>query len=198
MTKEEFKKKWENYWYHHKFGTWVAIFLVACVIYTVVEISTRTPKDMVITYMGTYADYIGIAEEIQKNFNDDIKDINSDGKKHIAVTEILTANNHFEGDMAFWQRADISFINGESYLYFVDEGIYHILKNRNCLGKIETKEGKVEFVDVTENELFNKYLYGDTKLYLCVRKNVGTNAKKEIKLMEENSRKVLEKILENN
>lgn len=198
MTKEEFKKKWENYWYHHKFGTWVAIFVAACIIYTAVEVATRTEKDMVITYMGTYADYVGIAEKIEKNFYDDIKDINKDGIKHVAVTEVLTANHHFEGDMAFWQKADINFLNAESYLYFVDEDIYSVLKNRNCLGKIETKEGKVQFIDVTENELFKDHIYQDTKLYLCVRKNVGTNADEKIKLMEENSRKVLEKILENN
>ena len=81
MTKKEFKLKWENYWYHYKWHTWVAIFVIVLIFYTVFEFTQTAKKDVTITYMGSYADYEGIALSIEENFHDVIEDVDKDGKK---------------------------------------------------------------------------------------------------------------------
>jgi len=198
MTKEEFKKKWENYWYHYKSRTWVIIFVIAALCYTVFEFVSTKVDDIVITYIGKYANYAGIAEEIETNFGDVLEDVSGNKTIKVSAANILATSNAFEGDMVFWQRIDINFLNGQSYLYFVDEPIYKYLSGRNLLGKIKTAEGEVDFIDVTENEYFSKYVYNNEKLYLCVRGEFAETPDKKIVMLEENSKKVLKKILENN
>ena len=198
MTKEEFKEKWENYWYHHKFGTWVGIIVFVFLAFTAFEYFTKKEPDMIITYLGTYGDSQKIAEEIENSFSNVIDDINNDGEKCVSADKIITNPQNFQGDLAFWQSVNINISTGESYLYFVDERIYEMLKVKEVTDLINTKDGAVEFVDVTESKYFKKCRGEDHKLYLVVRKDYGANITKKAKLMENNSKKVLEKILENN
>lgn len=196
MNNNDFKKKWENYWYHYKARTWVIVFVVLALLYTVFEYTTTDRNDLNITYIGKYADYKGIAKELEKNYNALIEDVDKNGELTVGAYSLLVTSEHVEGDAAFWQRVDINFLNGESYLYFVDKSVYEHLKKRNSIGKIKTSEGNTLFLDVSDNEYFKPYIKNGEPLYLCVRNSSLSEKDGKVYKMEQNSRKILEKILE--
>lgn len=198
MTKKEFKKKWENYWYHYKTRTWVIIFVIIALCYTVYEYAATDTNDMTITYIGKFVDYKAIAAQMEADYKNILEDADGNGIIEIGTADILASSEHFEGDMLFWQRIDINVLNGRSYIYLVDEPVYEYLVPRRLLGKIQTPEGMVDYIDVTENEYFSEYISGEDRLYLCVRGEFEEVPDKEIVTMDSNSKKVLEKILEKN
>lgn len=197
MEKSEFKKKWENYWYHYKARTWVIVFVIALLGYTVFEVISTSKSDITLTYIGKFADYAGIESEIEESFKNDIEDIDKDGKIKAYVTEILATSEHFEGDMMFWQRIDVSLLNGESYIYLVDQTVYDYLKERNSLGKLVINGEEKDYIDVTENKYFKKYIFDDEKLFLCVRKEFSQTPSDKVILNENNSKKIIEIICKN-
>ncbi len=197
MDKAEFKRKWENYWYHYKSRTWVIIIAIALLGYTVFEVVSTNKSDITLTYIGKYADYAGIEREIETSFKDYIEDVDGDGKIKAYVTEILATSEHFQGDMMFWQRIDVSLVNGESYIYLVDEAVYNYLKERNSLTKINVNGEEKDYIDVTENKYFKKYIYNNEKLFLCVRKNFSDKPAEKVILNENISKKIIEIICKN-
>lgn len=198
MTSKEFKKKWENYWYHHKFGTWVGIIIVFALIMTGVEISRNIKCDTTVTYLGMYADYAVLSDELEEHFSDVIEDVDKNGDINVNSRNITPTSQPLEGDLVFWQQIDLDFVGGDSYLYFVDETVYNQLKDRGLLGEIQTSDGPSYYIDITENECFKDLIYSDERLYLCVRKGFENEENESVLKTKEIGEKILEKILENN
>lgn len=198
MTKEEFREKWDNYWYHYKARTWICIFAIFLIVYTIFDFSTRQVSDFDITYIGDYMDYEGLATEITENYAELIGDINGDGKFKAEVNAVYTTEGlEPEKDMNFWQRIDVDLLNGESYIYLVDEDIFPKLQERGAVGVIKTKDGYTTHIDISENEKLKKFLPKDKKVFLCVREKLQGNTDEKIKATEEKSLLLIEKILEN-
>ena len=197
MTKEEFNEKWDNYWYHYKWHTLGTIFIVFCLVFTIFEYFGRKPSDFDITYIGDYMNYEGLAADITENYSELIGDINGDGVFKAEINAIYTNENiAHDSNLEFWQRIDMDLINGESYIYLVDEHLLKSFMERGANGVIKTKDGYVPYIDVTENPYLKKYLPGDKKVFLCVRKYFEYDAGEKIKKVEEKSLEFLEKILE--
>ena len=170
MTKEEFNEKWENYWYHYKWHTLIALFVVFCIIFTVTDHLTRKANDFEITYIGDYIDYEGLAGAVTEKYGDIIGDINGDGIVKTEVNNIYTAKNiAYDSDINLWQRVDMDIINGQSYIYLVDEHLLSAFMERGANGVIKTKDGYEPYIEITDNEFFKPYLPKDKKVYLLVR-----------------------------
>ena len=45
MTKNEFNEKWDNYWYHYKWHTFIGIFVIICILVTINDFATRRNTD---------------------------------------------------------------------------------------------------------------------------------------------------------
>lgn len=197
MTKNEFNEKWENYWYHYKWHTLAGIFVAICLIFTISDFATRDKIDLDLTYIGDYMDYEGLSTALATEYDDVITDFNNDGKIKVEVNAIYpTGNIAQESDLNFWQRIDIDLINGESYIYLVDEHLLESFVERGANGVIKTKDGYLPYIDISENEFFKPYLSKDKKVYLCVRKYFSQQTDEKIKTVEEASLRLIEKILE--
>lgn len=197
MNKNEFNEKWENYWYHYKWHTLIGIFVLICAIVTVNDFATRRNTDFDLTYIGDYMEYEGLAAAIAKDYEDIIGDFNGDGEVKVEVNPIYTSENiAHDSDLNFWQRIEIDIVNGESYIYLVDE---HLLKSfiaKGFNGVIKTKDGYLPYIDVSENEFLKPYLPKDKKVYMCVRKYFQQQTDEKTKNVEEKSLELMEKILE--
>lgn len=197
MTKEAFNEKWENYWYHYKWHTLIGIFVAICLIFTVSDYASRNSIDFKMTYIGDYMDYEGLAAAIEENYRDVITDKNDDGKLKVAINNIYTAENvAHDSDLNMWQRVDIDIVNGQSYIYLVDEHILETFVGRGANGVIKTKEGYKPYIDVSENEFLKPYLPKDKKVYLLVRQKFQGKIDKDIEKTEAESNLLIEKILE--
>ena len=199
MTREERREKWENYWYHYKWHTILAIFVTVCALYTVFDYTTRQSSDFDLTYIGDYMNYEGLSEALVANYPDIITDANGDGKIKVEVNAIYTSENiAYDSDLNFWQRIDIDLVNGESYIYLVDEHLLDAFIKRGANGVIKTADGYVNHIDVSENKFLKEFLPKDRKVFMCVRKYFADGADEKTNLLEERSLKLIEKILENN
>ena len=142
-------------------------------------------------------DYEGLSEAISTEYKDLIGDKNNDGKIKVEVNAIYTSENiSHDSDLNFWQRIDIDLVNGESFIYLIDEHLLSSFVERGSNGVIKTKDGYLPYIDITENEFFKPYLPKDKKVYLCVRQYFAQNNDKKIKDVEEKSLLLIEKILE--
>lgn len=197
MTKEEFNEKWENYWYHYKWHTLIALFVAFCIIFTVTDHLTRKANDFEITYIGDYMDYEGLAGAVTEKYGDIIGDINGDGVVKTEVNNIYTAENiAYDSDINLWQRVDMDIINGQSYIYLVDEHLLSSFIGRGANGVIKTKDGYEPYIEITDNEFFKPYLPKDKKVYLLVRQKFQGKIDESIEKIEDASTLLLEKILE--
>ncbi|MBE7029327.1 MAG: hypothetical protein IKZ35_03430 [Clostridia bacterium] len=196
MTSNERREKWENYWYHYKWHTWLGIFAVFCVVFTIFEFTTHKKIDFNITYIGDYMNGEGLAKMLETEYSDVIGDINNDGLIRVEVNNIYTRENvEAKGDLQFWQRVDMDLVNAESYIYLVDEHILEQFISRGANGVIKTDKGYKPYIDVTENEILKPYLPKDKRVYLCVRKYFENNNDEMIKRVEEKSLELIEKIM---
>lgn len=199
MTKENFNEKWENYWYHYKWHTIGLIFVLICLAYTVFDFATRQSSDFDLTYIGDYMNYEGLSEALCQRYPDIIGDVNGDGKIKAEVNAIYTNKNiAHDSDLNFWQRIDIDLVNGDSYIYLVDEHLSESFMKRGANGVIKTKDGFVPYVDVSENKFLKEFLPKDKKVYMFVRKYFQDGTDERTRSLEERSLKLIEKILENN
>ncbi len=197
MTREEFNEKWENYWYHYKWHTLLGIFVAFCLIFTVADHITRKASDFDITYIGDYMDYEGLSAAITRDCGDLIGDINNDGVIKTEINNIYTTENlASDSDINLWQRVDMDIINGQSYIYLVDEHLLNAFMERGANGVIKTKNGYEPYIDITDNEFFKPYLPKDKRVYLLVRQKFQGKIDEGIKKVEDASLLLIEKILE--
>lgn len=88
MAKTEFGKKIENYWYHYKWHTLIALFFIIVLTVNLVQCATRVTADSTILYGGPR----GFNEDESREINDAFsslldKDLNGDGK---TVAELIS------------------------------------------------------------------------------------------------------------
>lgn len=189
-----FREKWENYWYHYKWQTWLGIFLVFLVVFTIGDIKSKNVSDFYITYIGDYMDYEGLSAKISENYSEIIGDENNDGKITGTVKNIYTNPKvPYDRDLDFWNRIDIDIVNGESYIYLIDDYILDAFLKRGVNGVIKTNDGYSSYIDISEHEFFKEYLPKDRKVYLLVRKQFEKPDEK-VKKAEDKSIIILEEI----
>ncbi len=194
---KEFNEKWENYWYHYKWHTLLGIFIAFCLIFTVADFVTRNSNDFKMTYIGDYMDYEGLSAAMTEHYGEVIGDINNDGKIKIAINNIYTSENiAHDSDLNMWQRVDLDIVNGQSYIYIVDEHLLEAFIARGANGVIKTKSGYEPYIEITDNEFFKPYLARDKKVYLLVRQKFQGKIDKDIEKIENASLLFIEKILE--
>ena len=85
MTKEQFTKKWENYWYYHKLHTVIAVFVLIMIVVLVQQCASRVNPDMtvmVITKNVNLSD--GDITKIDNILQKYTADVNHNGQKNVS------------------------------------------------------------------------------------------------------------------
>jgi hypothetical protein len=83
--------KWlDNYWYHYKWQTLIAVFFIVFAVVAVGQMITKTDEDVVILYAGPFEPTPNQAREISNALQTVMSsDFNGDGEKNAQVMNIL-------------------------------------------------------------------------------------------------------------
>ena len=84
----------ENFWYHHKFGTCVTVFLVIVLLICGLQMCGKNSYDVHILYSGPWFDCAGSSRvaAIESAFRQFMDDYNGDGQKVVAYRPIWIMN----------------------------------------------------------------------------------------------------------
>lgn len=85
----EFKKKWENFWYHYKTHTIIAVVAAVTIIISSVQFFTKDKFDYYLLYAGPQIIAVQDLHYIERAFNDFADDYNGDGEVSVALNDIV-------------------------------------------------------------------------------------------------------------
>lgn len=132
-TKEDRKKKWDNFWYYYKYHVLIGAFLLFCVVMFVKDMLGKVSYDYEVGFLGNYS----LAEEervkLEEWFSKNAKDLNKDGEVHVQVNDYFIPS---EGDvgydpqmvMAGQTKFTVDVQSGTSMIYFISKESYEKFK----------------------------------------------------------------------
>ncbi len=152
-VKSKFAKWLDNYWYHYKWITLGAIFLIVVIIVCTVQFSEKEKEDITLLYAGPTHLTASQTSAIQSVFNTVMPaDFDGNGEKYTAIVGYLIyseeqmkdieaetdelgihldINNQVNTDN--YSRFYDYVLVGESAVCFVDEHLYRNLSSKNRL-----------------------------------------------------------------
>lgn len=134
--KMSFVEKVENFWYHYKWQTIIAVFFAVTFAICFTQCAKNSEPDAMIMYAGNYAvpdDYKSTALEAVME-----KDYNGDGEKRADVFQLVLNIVEKGGEYEYYdavgqneelQRLEIEFYTGQSVIYILHPFIYEQYKN---------------------------------------------------------------------
>ena len=150
------KEKLENYWYHYKWRTIIAVFLLLVITVSVVQCATREDTDICIMYLGP----LNIARVEEPQIRAAVKQVlREDLQKEnytVTILDILYTNDkiaeryrqeglYFDpatnGDAV--SRFDTEVIAGDSIIFMVDRQQYTVAKQNGAFVKLSEILDKV-------------------------------------------------------
>lgn len=183
-----FKEKWDNYWYHYKLVTWLAVFAVFVVGWFVKDIFFGPKYDLVVNIASKYT-FSAINEDMGKDAATYAEDYDGNGKRAVQVSEMQVnydgTGSNDQATMVGEQKILAVLNAGEDMVFILDGQTYDQL--------IGSNDGKTIFADLSalypdlpelvqgdkvliqQTELGKEWRMNavDSELYLCVRKIEG-------------------------
>lgn len=140
LASKEFKLKWENYWYYHKIHTFVAIFILLALIYTVTQCTAKVEKPDATIVIATQSFPMIIDQatdiSIEKDIAQYITDFNKDGKKNVNLsTYDFSSNNSILS--AVQDKFSQEFFSANSFIFIVDDAVYKAYSQQDTFSKIK-------------------------------------------------------------
>ena len=189
LRPKTFKEKWDNYWYHYKLVTWLAVFVVFVVGWFVKDIFFGEKYDLVINIASKYT-FSAINEEMGSDAAQYAEDYDGNGKKSVQVNEMQV---NYDGTGGTNQT---TMVGEQKILAVLNAGVdlVFILDKQTYDQLIGSNDGETIFTDLSEHypdqpelvqgdkvlmkqtELGKKWRMDavDSELYLCVRKIEGS------------------------
>ncbi len=134
--KMTFTEKIENFWYHYKWQTIIAVFFAVTFAICITQCAKNSEADAMIMYAGNYAvpdDYKATALEGIMS-----EDYNGDGEKRVDVFQLVLNIVEKGGEYEYYdavgqneelQRLEIEFYTGQSVIYILHPFIYGQYRN---------------------------------------------------------------------
>ncbi len=182
-TPMTFVQKLENYWYHYKWHTILAVFALCVIAVCTSQCATKSETDVMIMYAGNFKVVTESASTPLKGVMS--QDYNGDGENRVEVFQLIFAISGEDGEYEYvdavsqteeMQRLDIEFSSGNSVVYILHPYIYRQYKNLMCpLSQVlsEVPEGAADECGIPLSAL---RAYSETALgvypadsILCVR-----------------------------
>jgi hypothetical protein len=131
MTKEQFHKKWTNYWYYYKIHTIVAVIAILVVAVLVKQCVDRILPDATVILVSNSVnlsdDELTSVENMLSNYT---ADVNHDGHKVVSVEQFFFSGNDKNGATNYTltqklgaeiQSSDVSlFVTDDTYYKWMD------------------------------------------------------------------------------
>ncbi len=184
-----FKKKWENYWYHYKFHTIFALFVI---VLAFVGLKSCIDKENIDLHMVFLSDTYASPEAeqaLEKSLTDDgvIKDIDGDGVASFYMDSLMMSfdadNNN---DMTTLQKLQTVIYAGQHTLMLVHEyaledydGSFEDISHRADDSRktfVSPEEKFVSGISVEGNTLLEKAGIDTDMLYVAMRRRSNKEA----------------------
>jgi hypothetical protein len=129
MTREQFKKKWENYWFYYKIHTIVAVLVIIVLAVLIKQCADRVEPDMTIVLVSNN---VMLTDDQTTRLDSQLSklsaDVNNDGHKSVQV-EVLYMDKNQDGQMlqALQQKLMVEEAATDDALYITDDAYYKIL-----------------------------------------------------------------------
>lgn len=203
MTKEQFRKKAENFWYYYKIHTIVAIVVILVVGIMVKQCADRVEPDMTVLVVTRT---VNIPEQQLESIENVMEkytaDVNGDGHKDVDVEAIYLGNDQ-DASMAqgMQEKLMVELGAGDSALYITDDGEYDMLHKQNVFFNLKKLDPSAPDSDkVAISSLPDLKIAGMpsgySKLTLSVRSLAQSSYKKGAKgASYDNSVNVLKRLL---
>lgn len=205
MTKEQFKKKWENYWFYYKIHTIVAVVLILVVAVLVKQCADRVEPDMTVMIVSkdvslTETQLTSLENKLAKY----TADVNGDGRK-IVLCENYHMNDKENSQMvvALNQKLMAEISASDTSLFVTDDSYYKKFNGKNTfffkLNKIDTAAPDSYRAKISSLPDFK--ISGATSDYQNLSLSIRSFGKSSVKSSEDssiqNSANVLKKLLKN-
>lgn len=170
----------ENLWYHHRGAIIMISFSVIILTILIAQLLRRESPDLYIMYAGpTYLDY-NQTETAEENFKSIISDYNSDGKKGIALTQLVYISSEKQEEMKSnaealgtdytfdplfnsqeYERFTNEIMVGNSIICLLDPALYNEVKGVDGFLLLD------EILDVVPDSAHDEYSikFSETKFY---------------------------------
>ncbi len=120
-------EKWQNFWYHYKPHTIIAIFLVAVVTFITVQSLTREKYDISIMYFAYTPAAPAQIERAQVYFEKYAEDVNGDGEVNVKLIDCS-----FNSELRDMQYKHASFSKVQSILSVESGTVLYLVDKEAC------------------------------------------------------------------
>ena len=143
-TKEDRKKKWDNFWYYYKYHVLIGAFALFCIITFAKDMLEKVSYDYEIGFLGNYSMVEEDKRKIEEWFTENAKDLNKDGEVHVQINDYFIPS---EGDkgydpqmvMAGQTKFTVDVQSATSMVYFVSEKSYEKFKEMEVFPEDESQ-----------------------------------------------------------
>lgn len=200
MTKEEFRKKAENFWYYYKWYVVGAIILILTLLVGIRSCNRKVHADLHVLFAADRSPNSILVAEMQDWLASMTPDVNQDGE---AVARVMTTATIDQWSGNNTAAMVVQATTGEAVLYFLTDETYKILHDN---GMLQTLPGESPYME-GDRYLLKKsgaldavpvYAEEEEEIYLCIRKVAGTNldgSERHIK-QEELAKSILKRLIE--
>ncbi|MCL1793220.1 MAG: hypothetical protein FWG34_05065 [Oscillospiraceae bacterium] len=143
----DWKRKFDNFWYHYKFVLLIAVAVLAFVIFCVVQCASKIKGDVNIAYIGGTQFDSEMYGDLQRSLDEILgEDYNGDGQVHaefmqfVYMTDIQMENARARGQpvnieaiITAQTQIELEFAAGNIVIYFIDREIYKQYAKRGGL-----------------------------------------------------------------
>ena len=134
----DWKRKFDNFWYHYKFVLLIGLAVLAFIIFCVAQCASRVKGDVNIAYIGAMEIDSETYNEIQSSLDEILgEDFNGDGRVHAEFTQfvymtLVQMENerakgrpvNIQGIMTAQTQIELEFAAGNLVIYLIDRDVY--------------------------------------------------------------------------
>jgi hypothetical protein len=163
ISESKFLRWWDNYWYHYKWHTIIAAFVIFLIVFIVGQQASDPKQDIIVTYCGPMSFLSAETEDLREAMNRIMpEDFDENGEKYAEIVRYAVYSEaELEADrlahdgqgtvnLAFNAKQMTDFNTfmsfGECSVYLLSEYMYEYVKPRGALKPLadalgETPEG---------------------------------------------------------
>lgn len=201
MTKEQIKKKWENFWYYYKVHTIVAIVVIAALAFMIKQCADRVEPDLEVIIVS---DSVVLSQErvndIEKALAKYTDDVNKDGRK-VVECDYMNMNENQGSQIVYTLQAKLmaEISGGKAALFITDDNYFKKLNNQDMflnlkdLGMPDGRSVKLsKLPDLKLGQMPSSFY----NMNLSIRSFAGTTLDKNSNIPSyNNSVKIMKKLL---
>ena len=117
------KKWWQYFWDYYKWHTIAIVFVIVCVVVTVIEVKTQEKYDGSLVTVGRVVLIDELSDKLEENIEEAIDDIDQNGEKSILIERLMFSDDDedVQYSAAMKMKYELKLQTDESFAFIMDE-----------------------------------------------------------------------------